>query len=60
MALGIGGAHRDVDSGLGPESKDPSRMELRTPGFDIDEISPRKNVNSLDASVLSESRDIAD
>jgi hypothetical protein len=35
-------------------------MELRTPGFDIDEISPRKNVNSLDASVLGESRDIAD
>jgi hypothetical protein len=35
-------------------------VEFRTPGFDIDEISPRKNVNSLDASVLSESRDIAD
>ncbi|CAB4572409.1 unannotated protein [freshwater metagenome] len=60
MALGIGGAHRDVDSRLGPEGKDPSCMELRTPGFDIDEISPGKNVNSLDASILGESRDIAD
>ena len=60
MALGIGGPHRDIDSSLGPKSKDPGGVELRTSGFNIDEISPSENVNSLNTSVFGECRDIAD
>ncbi len=39
-------AHRHFDAGLGPERRDPRRVQLRTTGLGVVEITPGEDRNT--------------
>ena len=60
MALGVGGAHRDLDAGFGPQAGDLGRVDLRSTGLDVVEVAPREEVDPPDAAALGELGDLVD
>jgi hypothetical protein len=49
VALGVRGAHGDLDAGLGPAPGDLVGVDLRAAGLDVGQVAPGQQVDVLQA-----------
>jgi hypothetical protein len=60
VALGVRGAHDDLEPGLGPEGEDLGRVDLGAPGLDVDEIASGQHVDPAQAGFRRQRGDVGD
>ena len=60
VALGVGGAHHDLDARLGPQGEDLGGVDLGAARLDVDQVAPGEDVDAAETGLGRHRGDVGD